>query len=187
MRNRVEQRVDRCGPRRQHRAPRRARSSPFARERAPARRSRAPSSMRTSPRPGTCGRRRDARSRAAAAQQCVRPSKRTSPRSGASSPWITLKHVVLPAPFGPMIATRLPGATVERDVARAHARRRTTSTSASTTSSGALIATCGGAAAAHADAAPPMPNGNTLTISRMTTPSRRASTRSRAPVRPAAT
>src|SRR2546430_3358802 len=41
-----------------------------------------------------------------------RPSKRTRPASGRTWPVIRLKSVVLPAPFGPMIAVTRPAATV---------------------------------------------------------------------------
>jgi hypothetical protein len=38
------------------------------------------------------------------------PSNRICPESGLSLPEIKLNKVVLPAPFGPMIADRLPAA-----------------------------------------------------------------------------
>src|SRR5712691_13409467 len=41
-----------------------------------------------------------------------RPSKRTAPASGRTCPVMRLKRVVLPAPFGPMIAVTWPAATV---------------------------------------------------------------------------
>src|SRR5713226_6359307 len=40
-----------------------------------------------------------------------RPSKRTAPASGRTCPVMRLKSVVLPAPFGPMIAVTWPAAT----------------------------------------------------------------------------
>src|SRR5918911_4170455 len=40
-----------------------------------------------------------------------RPSSRTAPASGLRCPVIRLKNVVLPAPFGPMMAAIWPGAT----------------------------------------------------------------------------
>ena len=41
-----------------------------------------------------------------------RPNSATEPLSGASSPVMRLNRVVLPAPFGPMISRRSPGATL---------------------------------------------------------------------------
>src|SRR5262245_6336135 len=41
-----------------------------------------------------------------------RSNKLTEPASGASSPVIRLKRVVLPAPLGPMMSRRSPGSTV---------------------------------------------------------------------------
>ena len=41
----------------------------------------------------------------------IRPAKRMRPQSGASKPEIWLISVVLPAPFGPMMACNSPGAT----------------------------------------------------------------------------
>ena len=49
----------------------------------------------------------------------ARPAKAALPRSGASWPSRTLNKVVLPAPLGPMTATRSPAATLE-----AHAGER---------------------------------------------------------------
>ena len=40
------------------------------------------------------------------------PSNFTLPAEGANRPLIRLKNVVLPAPFGPMIARSSPGSTV---------------------------------------------------------------------------
>jgi hypothetical protein len=39
------------------------------------------------------------------------PSRKNRPAVGASSPEISLKNVLLPAPFGPMIERSSPGAT----------------------------------------------------------------------------
>ena len=50
---------------------------------------------------------------------------RISPASGASCPLTRLKQVVLPAPFGPIIADQLARADAKRDAAHAPARRRT--------------------------------------------------------------
>ena len=85
---------------------RRARSAPSAR-------SRRPSSSRRWRRPGRCGRRRAARCRAAPSPAMFLPSNRISPESGASWPLIMLKQVVLPAPFGPIMARNSPGATAK--------------------------------------------------------------------------
>src|SRR6266571_9150829 len=52
-----------------------------------------------------CARRR------AAARVMSRPNSRIDPLSGASSPVMRLKSVVLPAPLGPMISRRSPGST----------------------------------------------------------------------------
>src|SRR5262245_38175784 len=67
------------------------------------------------------------------------PSKRMRPASGPSAPVTILKNVVLPAPFGPMIAWILPASTVRSSF------ERTTSfpklrESPSTASSGTLTA-----------------------------------------------
>ena len=40
-----------------------------------------------------------------------RPSKRTDPAQGRYTPLMQLIRLVLPAPFGPMMATSSPGAT----------------------------------------------------------------------------
>src|SRR5947207_805145 len=45
------------------------------------------------------------------------PNSSTRPAEGAKSPQITLKSVVLPAPFGPRIARRSPG-TISRSTSR---------------------------------------------------------------------
>src|SRR4051812_9209317 len=42
-----------------------------------------------------------------------RPSNRTCPRVGLSAPATRLKHVVLPAPFGPISAVMRPGASAK--------------------------------------------------------------------------
>ena len=44
------------------------------------------------------------------------PESMTRPASGRIAPEIRLKKVVLPAPFGPMIAVSEPGANFERDI-----------------------------------------------------------------------
>ncbi len=44
------------------------------------------------------------------------PSSRISPDVGGKKPVIRLKNVVLPAPFGPMIARSSPGRDVQGDV-----------------------------------------------------------------------
>ena len=49
-----------------------------------------------------------------------RPSKVMVPEVGGKNPLIRLKKVVLPAPFGPMIAHSSPFATLQRDVAHRH-------------------------------------------------------------------
>ncbi len=44
------------------------------------------------------------------------PNSSTDPLSGVISPVMRLNKVVLPAPFGPMISRRSPGADIETDV-----------------------------------------------------------------------
>src|SRR5262245_14521727 len=68
-----------------------------------------------------------------------RPSKRMRPVSGPSAPVTRLKNVVLPAPFGPMIAWIPPASTVRSSFERTTSLPKLRE-SASTASSGTLTA-----------------------------------------------
>src|SRR5215475_71847 len=72
-----------------------------------------------------------------------RPRKRTCPLVGARKPVIRLKHVVLPAPFGPIKPTIAPSSTAK--LTRLTATRPPKRTLSSSTSSRDTLAPCGSA------------------------------------------
>ena len=138
------------------------------REQRESRRSRARSSRRTSRRPGTCARRpASAMSRGLRPVTSIARQPARCHRPGASWPLMQLKHVVLPAPFGPISAHSSPAATAN-ETSRPRARRRTTLTRPRTSSTGSLIAL---PADAGVRARRRCPCGKTSTMSRITAPS----------------